>query len=114
MSHGWRTPRCDGCISGPIPSFTQLCHQTSVLRIEATSISLRLDGLGGRGRCVGVLIDSAVPSHMSGASANTTNDVSSKVTLFGAIIFAVTDATTVLTNLIFVVAKSTVQGGQLS
>jgi len=51
---------------------------------------------------------------MSSAATNTTDDVSSKVSLFGAIVFAVTNATTILTDLIFIVTKSTIQGSELT
>jgi hypothetical protein len=51
---------------------------------------------------------------MSSAATNTTDDVSSKVSLFGAIVFAVANATTVLTDLVFIVTKSTIQGSKLT
>jgi hypothetical protein len=47
---------------------------------------------------------------MSSTAANTTNDVSSKVLLFRAIVFAMTNSTAILANLILVITKSTVQG----
>jgi hypothetical protein len=51
---------------------------------------------------------------MSGAAANSTNDVSSEVSLFGAVVFAMTDTSAVLTDLVFVITESTVQRGELS
>jgi hypothetical protein len=46
---------------------------------------------------------------MSGAAANTTNDVSSEVPLFRAVVFAVTHTAAILADLIFVVAEGTVK-----
>jgi hypothetical protein len=46
---------------------------------------------------------------MSGAAANTTNDVSSEVPLFRTVVFAVTHTATILADLIFVVAEGTVK-----
>jgi hypothetical protein len=46
---------------------------------------------------------------MAGIAAGAANDVGSKVALLGTVIFTVTDTTAVLANLIFVVAKRTVQ-----
>ena len=46
---------------------------------------------------------------MPSIAAGAANDVGSKVALLGTVIFTVTDTTTVLANLIFVVAKRTVQ-----
>ena len=50
---------------------------------------------------------------MSCAATNSADDVSSEITLLWAIVFAVANATTILTNLILVVAKCTVESGQL-
>lgn len=46
---------------------------------------------------------------MASIAAGAANDVRSKVTLLGTVIFTVTDTTAVLANLIFVVAERTVQ-----
>jgi len=46
---------------------------------------------------------------MAGIATGAANDVGSKVALLGTVIFTVTDTSAVLANLIFVVAKRTVQ-----
>jgi hypothetical protein len=46
---------------------------------------------------------------MSGAAANTTNDVSSEVPLLRTVVFAVTHTAAILADLIFVVAERTVE-----
>jgi hypothetical protein len=46
---------------------------------------------------------------MSGAAANTTNDVSSEVSLLRTIIFAVAHTATILADLVFVVPQSAVK-----
>lgn len=51
---------------------------------------------------------------MASAATDSAYDVSGEVTLLGTIKFAVTDPTTVLADLILVVAESTVQSGELS
>ena len=51
---------------------------------------------------------------MSGAAANTTNDVSSEVSLLWAVVFAVTDTATVLADLVFVITESTIECRQLA
>lgn len=61
-------------------------------------------------RSVRISVNGAVARHMTGTSANTTNDVRSEVALFRTIILAMTDPTTVLANLVFVVAEGTVEG----
>jgi hypothetical protein len=51
---------------------------------------------------------------MTSTTANATDDVSSEITLFGAVIFSVSNATTVLANLIFVVSKCSVQSSEFA
>ena len=58
--------------------------------------------------------DSTVTSHMTGATANTTDDVRCEVTLLRTVVLPVTDTTTVLADLVFVVSKSTVEGGKFT
>jgi hypothetical protein len=51
---------------------------------------------------------------VSSAATHTANDVSSEVTLLRAVVFAVTDATTILADLVFVVTKRTIERRQLA
>lgn len=51
---------------------------------------------------------------MSSAATHTANDVSSEVTLLRTVVFAVTDATTILADLVFVVTKRTIECRQLA
>lgn len=51
---------------------------------------------------------------MASATTDTTYDVSGKVSLFRTIIFAMADASTVLTYLVLVVAKGAVQSGKFA
>lgn len=51
---------------------------------------------------------------MSGTAANTTNDVSSEVSLLRTVVFAVTDTTTILAYLIFVVTEGTIESSKLA
>jgi hypothetical protein len=51
---------------------------------------------------------------VSSAATHTANDVSSEVTLLGAVVFAVADATTILADLVFVVTKRTIECCQLA
>jgi hypothetical protein len=46
---------------------------------------------------------------VSGAATHTANDVSSEVTLLRAVVFAVADASTILADLVLVVAKRTIE-----
>ena len=50
---------------------------------------------------------------MSSAATNSADNVSCEITLLRAIVFAMANASTVLANLVFVVAKSAVKRGQL-
>lgn len=67
-----------------------------------------------RQRRVRIPVDGAVTSHMSSAAANATDDIGSEVSLFGAIVFAMSNTTTVLANLVLIVPKSTIQCSELS
>ena len=59
-------------------------------------------------------VDGTVASHVTSTSANTTDDVCGEVTLLWAIILAMSNTTTVLTNLVFVVTESTVESGKFA
>jgi hypothetical protein len=63
---------------------------------------------------VRILVDSAVTSHVTGTTADAANDVRCEVTLFRAVILSVANSTAVLTDLVFIVTKSTVQSGKFS
>lgn len=51
---------------------------------------------------------------MSGAPADTTDDVSSKVALLRALILPVTDVATILTHLVLVISKGSVESGEFA
>lgn len=51
---------------------------------------------------------------MSSATADTAYDIRCEVTLLGAVVFTMANATAVLANLVLVVAESTVERRQLS
>ena len=51
---------------------------------------------------------------MSGAPADATDDVSSKVALLRALILPVTDVATILTDLVFVVSKGSVESSEFA
>ena len=51
---------------------------------------------------------------MSGAPANTADDISSKVALLRALILPVTDVAAVLTNLVFIVSKGSVESSKFA
>jgi lipopolysaccharide export LptBFGC system permease protein LptF len=51
---------------------------------------------------------------MSGAPANTTDDISSKVALLRALILPVADVTTILTNLVFIVSKGSIESSKFA
>jgi hypothetical protein len=63
---------------------------------------------------VGILVNSAITSHVTSATTNTTDDVSSEVTLFRAVVFAVTDSTAVLANLVFIVSECSIQSSKFA
>jgi hypothetical protein len=50
---------------------------------------------------------------MTSTAANATNDVSSEVSLFRTIVFAMAHTTAILTDLVFIVTKRSVQGSKL-
>ena len=56
----------------------------------------------------------AVASHVASLATDATDDTGREVLLLGAIVLAMTDLTAVLAGLVFVVAKSTVEGGELT
>ena len=51
---------------------------------------------------------------MSSAPADTTDDVSSKVALLRALILSVTDVATILTDLVLVISKGSVESSKLA
>ena len=51
---------------------------------------------------------------MSGAPADTADDVSSKVALLGTLILPVTDVATILTDLVLIVSEGTIEGGKFA
>lgn len=55
-----------------------------------------------------------VTSHVTSVTTDTTDNVGGEVALLRAVIFTMTDLTTVLASLILVVTKSTVKSGELS
>ena len=59
-------------------------------------------------------VDCTVASHVTSTAADATDDVGGEVALLGAVVLAMTDAAAVLANLVLVVAKSTVEGGELA
>jgi len=60
-------------------------------------------------RSVRISVHSTITSHMSGAAANTTNDVSSEVPLLRTVVFAMTHTPTILADLVFIIAEGTVK-----
>lgn len=55
-----------------------------------------------------------VASHVTCITANTTNDAGGEILLLRTVVFAMTDLTTVLACLIFVITECAVQSGQLA
>ena len=51
---------------------------------------------------------------MASASANTADDVSSEVSCFRTVVFAMANSTAVLADLVFVVAECTVEGSEFT
>lgn len=101
VNHARCRPR--GASIGTRSSFPELCHQTRIFRIESSSTT-RGRWATRRRRSVRVFIHSTITSHMTSTTANTTYNVSGKISLLRAVIFAVPDAAAILTDLIFVVA----------
>lgn len=56
----------------------------------------------------------AISLNVSCIATDTTDDVGSGVALFGAVILAMTDLTAVLTSLVFVITKGTVESSELT
>ena len=104
------SPWCPPTVSArPCPRLPQLRHQAGVLGVEAALDHVRVGATPTSDVCcVRVPVDGAVASHVSSTAADTTYDVRCKVTLLGAVVFAMANATTVLANLVLVVAESTV------
>lgn len=65
-------------------------------------------------RNVRIFVNLAISSHVPGATADTADNVRSKIALLRAIIFTVPEATTVLADLIFVVAQCSVERSQFA
>ena len=63
---------------------------------------------------VWIPVNCAVACHVSGASADTADDVRCKVTLLRTVVLAVTYSTTVLANLVFIVPKGAIESGKLT
>lgn len=109
------SPRTTSTISAwPLSTLTKLCHQASVFRVKASFGQTSGWARDRRRGSVGIPVNLTVACHVPSASAHTTDDVSSEVALFGAVIFAMTKTTTVLTNLVLIVTKGTIQRGQLA
>ncbi|KAI9057220.1 hypothetical protein FKP32DRAFT_1365528 [Trametes sanguinea] len=93
-----------------LPSFTELGHKAGILGVEATLHHTTVV----RRRSVRVPVDSTVAGHVTGAAADATDDVRCEVTLLWTIVLPMTNTTAVLANLVFVVAKSTVESGEFA
>lgn len=63
---------------------------------------------------VRIPVNGTITSHVTGTTADAADDVRCEVTLFGTVILTVANATAILTDLVFIVTKSTVQCGKLS
>ena len=124
-----RTTRCDVVTCSSVTPWTpsaistrslsslpEFSHQASILGVEASfRQSTRSTRRTGRGRrCIRIPVDLTVTCHVAGATTHATDDISSEVALFWAIIFTVTKATAILTDLIFVITKCTIQSGELA
>lgn len=96
--------------SGTLSTLSQFCHQARVLRVEPTL----QHGWRGLLSSVRIPVDGTVTSHVASTSANAADDVRCEVTLFGAVILTVAYTTAVLTDLVFIVTKSTVESSQLA
>jgi hypothetical protein len=55
-----------------------------------------------------------IASHMSSLTTDAADDAGREVLLLGAVVLAMTDLTTVLAGLVFVISKGTVEGGKLT
>lgn len=94
--------------SRSLPCFPELRHQASVLGVEAT-LDHAWRARGAESCGIRVPVDSAVASHVSGAAANTADDVRCEVALLRTVVLAMPDTTAVLTDLVFVITESTVE-----
>ena len=130
LPHLWTTPRGNvgaaGCdimtsastaprlVSAPAAcALAKFSHETGVFGVEIALIAhhaLRCT----RRRCVRIWLYRAVTSHVTRAATDATNDVSCEVTMFGTVVFAVTQPTTILANLVFVVTESPVGSSELT
>ena len=63
---------------------------------------------------VGVSVNGTITSHMSGATADTADDVRCEVTLLRTVILAMTNTTAILADLVLVIAQSTVQSREFA
>lgn len=108
------TPRTPSAISTrSLSSLPEFSHQTGILGVE-TSFGHGARRAGRGRRSIRIPVNLAVTRHVAGATAHTTDDISSEVALFRAIIFTMTKATAILTDLIFVITKGTIQSGKLA
>ncbi len=63
---------------------------------------------------VRISVNSTVTGHMPCASTHAANDICCEVTLFRTVVLAMTNAATVLTDLVFIIAQGAVQGSELA
>ena len=54
------------------------------------------------------------PRHVTSATTDSTDDTGSPVLLFGTVVLSMSDSTAILTNLILVVSKRSVERGEFS
>ncbi len=103
MTHVRTAPGLSCLSPSTASAFAQLGHQACVFGVETTSVHLLLRWWW---RSVGIFVYCTVPRHMTSTTTDAANDVSSEVALLWTIVFAVTDTTTILTNLVFIVTQS--------
>lgn len=89
-------------VSATASGFAQLCHEGRIFSVEVGLSKLA-------GRSVRVRLDSTVTRHMPSAAANAADDVGGEVALLWTVIFAMTESSAVLADLILVVTQGTVQ-----
>jgi hypothetical protein len=87
-------------------TLAKLRHQTSVLRVEPSLVHRRR---AAHSNSVRVLVNGTVARHVACTTTDTAYDVSCEVALFWTVVFSVTKTATILTNLVFVVTKGTIQ-----
>jgi hypothetical protein len=98
-------------------ALAELRHEVRVLGVEASAWTPRGTTHSHAWRallCIRVSVHWTITRHVARAATDTTDDVSGEITLFWAVVFAVTDVAAILTDLVLVVAERTVQGGQLA